>query len=128
MEAAAANSRLSISTSRPATSRARSIVPELMASRVVLVAALVLFAAVAVAHAARVLEYQPTDAGFGEGPPGQLPAEAVSPSSGHIATAPPAVPGGGRDADGGSSAIADILWLVLRWANEAPAGDRRKEY
>jgi hypothetical protein len=29
----------------------------------------------------------------------------------------------------GGSAVADILWFVLRWANEAPAaGDRRKDY
>lgn len=102
-----------------------SIAPELMA-RVVLVAALVLYAAVAVAHATRVLEYEPANARFGEGPTGQLAAEAVSPSSAqHVA--PPAVPGGGRDQEGGS-AIADILWFVLRWANEAPAGDRRKDY
>ncbi|PUZ59544.1 hypothetical protein GQ55_4G051100 [Panicum hallii var. hallii] len=89
-------------------------------ARVILVAALVLYAAVAVAHAARVLEHhQPADAGFGEGPAPQLALEAGP---------PPAVPGGARVREGGS-AVADILWFVLRWANEAPAaGDRRKDY
>jgi hypothetical protein len=95
-------------------------------ARVILVAALVLYAAVAVAHAARVLEHhQPADAGFGEGPAPQLALEA-EPPSGQVP--PPAVPGGARVREGGS-AVADILWFVLRWANEAPAaGDRRKDY
>ncbi|CAL5049249.1 unnamed protein product [Urochloa decumbens] len=96
-------------------------------ARVVIAAALVLCAAIAMADAARVIEYQPADAGFvGEGPAPQLAAEAVSPS-GHV-DVEPAVSGGGLDGDGGS-VIADILWFVLRWANEAPAGDsRRKDY
>ncbi|CAL5041442.1 unnamed protein product [Urochloa decumbens] len=97
-------------------------------ARVVIAAALVLCAAIAMADAARDIEYQPADAGFvgGEGPAPQLEAEAVSPS-GHV-DVEPAVSGGGLDGDGGN-VIADILWFVLRWANEAPAGDsRRKDY
>ncbi|CAL5054340.1 unnamed protein product [Urochloa decumbens] len=95
-------------------------------ARVVIAAALVLCAAIAMAEATRDIEYQPADAGFvGEGPAPQLEAEAVSPS-GHDAE--PAVSGGGLDGDGGN-VIADILWFVLRWANEAPAGDsRQKDY
>ncbi|KAG2613628.1 hypothetical protein PVAP13_4KG370600 [Panicum virgatum] len=92
-------------------------------ARGVLAAALVLCAAVAVAHGARVLEdQQPDGAGFGEGP---------APAQGLELDPPPAVPGGGgRVRVGGISAIADILWFVLRWANEAgpAAGDRRKDY
>ncbi|CAN6163111.1 unnamed protein product [Urochloa humidicola] len=101
-------------------------------ARAVLVAAFVLYAAITMADAARVIEYQPAaDAGFfSEGPAPQLEAaaEAVSPA-GHDDAPPAAVSGDGWGGDdGGSSAIADILWFVLRWANEAPAGDRRKEY
>ncbi|CAN6177161.1 unnamed protein product [Urochloa humidicola] len=100
-------------------------------ARVVIVAALVLYAAITMAGAARVIEYQPAaDAGFfSEGPAPQLEAaEAVSPS-GRDDAPPAAVSGDGWGGDdGGSSAIADILWFVLRWANEAPASDRRKEY
>jgi len=103
-------------------------------ARGVLAAALVLCAAVAVAHGARVLEdQQPDGAGFGEGPaPAQLALELEADSpSGLELDPPPAVPGGGgRVRVGGISAIADILWFVLRWANEAgpAAGDRRKDY
>ena len=103
-------------------------------ARGVLAAALVLCAAVAVAHGARVLEdQQPDGAGFGEGPaPAQLALELEADSpSGLELDPPPAVPGGGgRVREGGISAIADILWFVLRWANEAgpAAGDRRKDY
>jgi len=104
-------------------------------ARGVLAAALVLCAAVAVAHGARVLEDQQPDggAGFGEGPaPAQLALELEADSpSGLELDPPPAVPGGGgRVRVGGISAIADILWFVLRWANEAgpAAGDRRKDY
>ncbi|CAN6193603.1 unnamed protein product [Urochloa humidicola] len=99
-------------------------------ARVVIVAALVLYAAIAVADAARLIEYQPADAAgfFGEGPAPQLEA-ALSPS-GHDDATPAAVSGDGWGGDdgGSSSAIADILWFVLRWANQAPAGDRRKDY
>ena len=97
-------------------------------ARGVIAAALLLYAAVAVAHGARVLEHQQPadDAGFGEGPAPQLALEAESPSG---LVPPPAVPGGDRVREGGSSVIADILWFVLRWANEAAgAGDRRKDY
>lgn len=106
-----------------------------MARAAALVAALVLCAAVLVpaAHAGRVLdEYQELEAGLlDEGatttalPPLQAAASSPESASAHEAAA---VAGGDRDREKRGGAIADVLWFVLKWANEPPAGDRRKDY
>jgi hypothetical protein len=84
-------------------------------ARAVLIAALVLCAAVALAHAGRVLqgeEEQVQVLGFEAGPWLQAPAEAPSPYAGGVATR---VAGGG----GYGGVIVDVLWYVLKWANDA---------
>jgi hypothetical protein len=81
------------------------------------VAALVLCAAVlvAAAHAGRVL-----DAGL------DAAAAALAPVSPPARV--PADAGGVLDDRERGGAIADVLWFVLQWANQAATGDRRKAY
>jgi hypothetical protein len=95
------------------------------------VAALVLCAAVLVAAAqsGRVLEYQALEAGLDEAAAALAPLAAASPpASADVA----ADAGGGvrddREVRERGTAIGDVLWFVLQWANEAASGDRRKAY
>jgi hypothetical protein len=52
----------------------------------------------------------------------------VSPSEDIDIAPAPATGGEDPEREGGSSRIVDILWFVLKWANEALAGDRRKDH
>lgn len=59
------------------------------------------------------------------------PAAAQTPRGGVIPPGDiaPAAPGGeGGGEDGGGSSVGDILWFVLKWANEARADDRPKDH
>ncbi|CAD6338714.1 unnamed protein product [Miscanthus lutarioriparius] len=95
------------------------------------IAALVLCAAVlvAAAHAGRVLEYHALEAGLDEAEAALAPLAAASPP----ASADVAADAGGSRDDGREvrergTAIGDVLWFVLQWANEPASGDRRKAY
>lgn len=96
------------------------------AAAVLVVAALVLFAAALAAG--RVLEYQALEDGIEAAEAALAPlAAAWPPASSPDVVAADA--GGVRDdrrERGG--AIADVLWFVLEWANQAANGDRRKAY
>jgi hypothetical protein len=99
-----------------------------MARSVVLLAALVLCtSALALAHAGgrRALEFQELGAeAVHADPPRPLwPSEDVG-----IAPAPATAGADQGREGGGGSRIVDILWFVFKWANEALAGDRRKDH
>ena len=91
-------------------------------ARAVLIAALVLCAAAALAHAGRVMQHEEEDQvlalGFEAGPWLQAPAEAPSPYAGGVAA---------RGAGGGGfgDAIVNVMWFLMKWANDAYAAAGR---
>ncbi|CAM0909363.1 unnamed protein product [Alopecurus aequalis] len=92
-------------------------------ARAVLLAALVLCAAAALAHAGRLLqeeEGQLKVLGFESGPWLQAPAEAPSPYAGGVATR------GAGGSGGYGDAIVDVMWFLIKWANDAYAAAGRR--
>lgn len=88
-------------------------------ARVVLVAALVLCAAAALAHAGRVMpEEEPAPRVLEAASWLQPPAEAPSPYAGGVEL---------RGTGGYGNVVVDVLWFVFKWANDAYAAAGRRK-
>ncbi|KAI4970190.1 hypothetical protein ZWY2020_001104 [Hordeum vulgare] len=89
---------------------------------VLLVAALVLCTAAAMAHAGRVIQEEARGSGGLEASSWLLPpAEAPSPYAGGVE------PRGGGSTGGYGNVVVDVLWFVLKWANDAYAAAGRRK-